>query len=74
MSQTEMVLQHLQSGKTLTSLEAISLFGITRLASRINDLKQTEEGEKIRSYFVEVKTRHGKAHVKRYYMGGRDGR
>lgn len=71
MSQTEMVLAHLKSGKTLTSLEAIKLYRITRLASRIYDLRRTDEGKKIRGYLCEVKTKFGKTHVKRYYMGGR---
>lgn len=74
MSQTDMVLKHLKSGKTLTSLEAIKKFGITRLASRINDLRQTKDGKKIRGYMVKVKTRYGETNVKRYYMGGLNGR
>lgn len=39
MSQTDKILFHLSQGKTLTPLEALSLFGCFRLASRINELR-----------------------------------
>ncbi len=40
MSQAKEILTYLESGKSLTSLEAISLFGCDRLASRIDELRQ----------------------------------
>lgn len=40
-SQSERIKQHLQSGATLTSLEALHLFGCARLASRISDLRKS---------------------------------
>jgi len=40
MSQETSILEHLQSGKTITPLEALNSFGCFRLASRICDLKK----------------------------------
>lgn len=39
-TQNAKILNHLKSGKTITSLEALNLFGCFRLASRISDLKK----------------------------------
>jgi hypothetical protein len=61
--QCQQVLSHLQSGKPITALEALRLYGIFRLASRIHDLKkagltiqsqdiQTENGKKIAQYYL----------------------
>ena len=38
--QTEMIKEHLDAGKTITSLEALNLFSCFRLASRMHDLKK----------------------------------
>lgn len=38
MSQNMAILNHLQSGNSLTSLEALNRFGCMRLASRVDDL------------------------------------
>ena len=46
-SQNKMVLDHLESGKGLTSMGAISLFKITRLSARIKDLR--DQGHDIQS-------------------------
>jgi len=62
--QCQQVLSHMQSGKPITSLEALRLYGIFRLASRIHDLKkngfaiksrdiQTETGKKVSQYYVD---------------------
>lgn len=62
--QCQQVLAHLQSGKPITALEALRLYGIFRLASRIHDLKKhgievkvrdvaTENGKKIAQYYLE---------------------
>lgn len=40
MTQTEMILAHLQSGKPITPLEALREYGCFRLGARIWDLKQ----------------------------------
>jgi hypothetical protein len=39
-SQTEAILEHLKSGKTITPIEALNLYGSFRLAARISDLRQ----------------------------------
>lgn len=38
MSQNTRILKHLQSGKSLTAMEALNRFGSLRLASRIYEL------------------------------------
>lgn len=38
-SQCKMIAAWLMQGKSITSMEALNLFGCARLASRINDLK-----------------------------------
>ena len=59
--QCQQVLSHLQSGKPITALGALKLYGIFRLASRIHDLKkagvpikceerETDSGKRIASY------------------------
>jgi hypothetical protein len=61
MTQNEQIRKHLESGKSLTPLEALKLFNCFRLASRISDLKKegmdivvhiveriNEDGEKVR--------------------------
>ena len=39
-TQNELILEHLSKGNTLTSLEALEMFGCFRLASRISDLRR----------------------------------
>jgi len=46
-TQKEAILRHLQSGKTITPLEALNLYGCYRLGARIWDLR--DEGYVIRS-------------------------
>lgn len=66
MTQNEQILRHLKGSGTITSLEAIRIYGVTRLASRIYDL--TKNGHDIRGYMCRVKTRHGAATVKKYFL------
>ncbi len=40
MSQNKTILNYLKDGNNITSMQAFSMFGVTRLASRIWDLKQ----------------------------------
>jgi hypothetical protein len=61
--QCQQVLSHLQSGRPITALEALNLYGIFRLASRIHDLKK--HGVEIQSRDVETNT--GKK-VSQYYV------
>jgi hypothetical protein len=63
MSQSDMILNHLRSGGTLTVLEALDLFGCYALSQRVTDLKRA--GNPIRSERVELP--NGKK-VSRYSM------
>ena len=56
-SQNNKIAEHLHKGLTLTSLEALNLFGCMRLASRIHDLR--ERGENI--IVEKVKLANGKS-------------
>ena len=40
-SQNQLIKAHLESGKTITSYEALELYGCFRLASRIYDIKSS---------------------------------
>lgn len=57
LTQCDKVLRHLQTYGSLTSLEAVTEYGILRLASRINDLKRM--GYKISSSTESGKNRFG---------------
>lgn len=46
-SQEDKILLYLQSGNSLTSLEALNLFGSFRLASRISNLKKCGHNIKV---------------------------
>ena len=63
MTHNDIVLKHMKK-KPITTLEAFKLYGITRLASRIHDLK--EAGNKIEGNMIEVRTRYGWTKVKQY--------
>lgn len=58
-TQCERILRHLRDYGSITQGEAYSEYGITRLASRINDLKK--RGFRISSETVEGKNRYGEA-------------
>ena len=55
MTQTEKIMLHLQVNGTITAGEALSEYGIMRLASRISDLKKS--GVPIRKRMVKAKNR-----------------
>lgn len=57
MKQTERILRHLREYGSITTYEAFSEYGITRLASRICDLRKA--GYDIRGEFVTGKNRYG---------------
>ena len=64
-SQNDQILAHLSSGAALTSLEAIELYGCTRLGGRSYDLRV--QGHKIECELIAVPARGGRtAHVARY--------
>ena len=63
-TQEENILSHLESGKHLTPLDALDLYGCFRLASRVFDLRKaghsilmksvTNNGKTFASYFMAV--------------------
>lgn len=57
MTQKQAVLDHLLSGKELSSIQAINLYGVTRLGAVILNLKK--EGYVINSRREKVKNRFG---------------
>jgi len=62
-SQAGLILRHLQSGGTLTALDALDLFGCNRLAARVADLKG--RGYNVKSRWLVTPT--GKR-VSEYYL------
>lgn len=56
-TQCDRILRHLKDYGSISSLEAITEYGILRLASRINDLKRM--GYKISSETKKSKNRYG---------------
>jgi len=57
-TQNEQILNYLQTHKTITSLQAINEFGVTRLSHVIYSLKK--EGHNIYTETISVKNRFGK--------------
>ena len=70
LSQIDRVALWLGDGKSITSLEAFKKFGITRLSAIIYRLRHDECRNvwDVRDIWITVKTRYGKAHVKRYFI------
>jgi hypothetical protein len=62
-TQCEAIQSHLQSGGTLTPLDALNLFDCFRLGARIFDLKK--KGLDIKTRIIEV---GDKKHVAEYYL------
>lgn len=66
MTQKEQIIAHFLEGKSITSGEAYQM-GIGRLASRINDIK--ESGIPVRDQFIKVLKANGDtAVVKEYWL------
>jgi hypothetical protein len=65
MSQSEAILAHLQSGESLTAMQALSLFNCLRLGARIHQLR--EAGHNIQAEII--RTRSGK-NVAKYTLPG----
>jgi hypothetical protein len=55
-SHNGIVLRHLRAGKRITAYEAVQLYGIYRLAARVNDLRKA--GHDIKSEDVRDGSRH----------------
>ena len=68
LSQEKMVLQHLQEHGSITSYEAIQLYGATRLSAIIFELRH-RDGFDIVTELEKVRTRFGaKTQVARYKL------
>lgn len=67
-SQKESILEYMEEGNSITQLDALSLFGCSRLAARIGDLRK--DGWSIQSEMVDVPTRGGHTKVSKYWMDG----
>lgn len=67
---TDQVLAHLQNGRSISSIEAIELFGDTRLSATIYCLKK--RGYEIECERVEFTNRNGiKSWYGRYHLVGK---
>ena len=64
-SQNKMILDYLMKGNRLTSLEALSMFGCMRQASRISDIRKNHPDIKIVVDRIETAT---KKKVAQYYI------
>ena len=67
MSQIQDIKNYMVKGNSITSIEALNLFGCFRLASRINDIKGL--GIDVKSQFVKVDS--GKD-IKEYWINRAD--
>lgn len=66
-TQTKVLLEHFQAGKSITPIEALVQFGIYRLSARIKDLR--DDGHEIVTDMVtSVNARGEKKRYARYYM------
>lgn len=71
MSQKTEILEYLKSGKSITPLEALSMFGCFRLAARISEIRDIglNEGFTIKTESFMIRDRHGEAKpVARYVL------
>lgn len=70
-NQTSEILEHLKKDGTITTLEAIKLYGCTRLSARIYDLR--ERGYKIHVENCLGKTKYGEpSRYAKYVYDGRE--
>lgn len=67
-TQNEMILNHLEKGRTLTGLDALMKFGVSHLPRRVLDLK--EAGHNLESDWVVVTKANGAdVRVKEWRLG-----
>lgn len=67
MTQIQRILNYLEAGNTITTLNAFNELGITRLAARIHELKR--QGHPINKKTISVINRYNeKCSVAEYYM------
>ncbi len=68
-TQCERIIQYMKDFGSITSFQAFTDLGCTRLASRVTDLKK--QGYDIKSEFVSGKNRYDETvSYKKYYLGG----
>ncbi len=68
MTQAQRVLNYLEEGKTITTLNAFTELGITRLAARVHELKR--DGHNVKKKTISVINRFDeKCAVAEYYIG-----
>ena len=68
-TQCERIIQYMRDFGSITTLQAFTDLGCTRLASRVADLKR--QGYDIKSEFVSGKNRYDETvSYKKYYLGG----
>ena len=65
-SQRQVILNHLTKYGSITSLEAINAYGVTRLSAVIFDLRHA--GHPIRTDSIKVPSRYGGATVAKYVL------
>ena len=66
MTQHELIMAHLDSYGSISPMEAFNDYGITKLATRISELKKT--GERFTQQMVETENRFGgKVRYMRYW-------
>lgn len=67
------ILKHLENYGSITSFEAFELYGITRLAARVKELR--EKGYDINTLMIEGVNRYGEAcrYAKYVYRGESNG-
>ena len=71
MSQADRVLQYLEDGNTITTLNAFKELGITRLAARVHELKR--DGHNVKKNTISVTNRFNeRCAVAEYYLGEND--
>lgn len=67
-TQCERIIQYMKDFGSITTLQAFTDLGCTRLASRVNDLRN--QGYDIKSEFVSGKNRYDETvSYKKYYLG-----
>lgn len=66
-TQNEQILAHLRTGESITAIKAAYLYGVGRLASRIDDLKN--DGHKIERRLIRVGKTLPPRFYAEYYMG-----
>ena len=68
MTKKQRLLDYLKTYKTITSMEAIKMFGETRLSARVYDFKK--EGYVFKKQSIRVPTRDGWTYVAQYIYEG----